>query len=188
VRKRALVSSIIEGMADDQRNREFVRLWTAHGQRVHAYIFTLLPNRADADELFQETGTLLWEKFDQFQLGSDFRAWACRVAWNKVRNFRQLRRHRVVLLSNESLDLLDETATARSDELDRQHRLLADCYAQLTTTDQELIDLRYTPGATVQLVAQQVGRSVEAIYKALARIRRLLFNCLQRTVDEEHKP
>lgn len=175
-------------MVDDQRNREFVRLWTAHGQRVHAYIFTLLPNRADADEVFQETGALLWEKFDQFQPGTNFRSWACRVALNKVRNFRQLRRHRVVLLSNESLDLLEQTAVARSDELDSQHRLLADCYAKLTSADRELIDLRYTPGATVRSVAQRVGRSVEAIYKALARIRRLLFDCIRSAIDEEGKP
>jgi RNA polymerase sigma-70 factor, ECF subfamily len=179
---------MLDGMTDDQRNREFVRLWTAHGQRVYAYILALLPNRADADELFQETGTTLWEKFDQFAPGSNFRSWACRVALNKVRNFRQLRRHRVALLSNESLDLVDQTAAANTNELDRQHQLLADCYGKLAATDRELIDLRYEPGATVKTVAYRVGRSVEAVYKALARIRRVLFDCVRNAIDEEGRP
>jgi RNA polymerase sigma-70 factor, ECF subfamily len=175
-------------MGDDQHNREFVRLWTAHGQRVYSYILTLLPNRADADEVFQETGTLLWEKFDQYQPGSNFRSWACRVALNKVRNFRQLRRHRVVLLSDESLDLIEQTTASRSSDLDSQYSLLADCYAKLTPTDRELIDLRYTPGLSVRGVAQQVGRSIDAIYKALARIHRLLFDCVHRALEAEDKP
>jgi RNA polymerase sigma-70 factor, ECF subfamily len=174
-------------MAEDLRNREFVRLWTAHGQRVYAYILALLPNRADADEMFQETGTTLWEKFDQFQSGSNFRSWACSVALNKVRNFRQLRRHRVVLLSNESLDAVDRMAVMRSDELDGQHQMLADCYAKLSPTDRELIDCRYEPEATVKTVSQRVGRSVDAVYKALARIHRSLFDCVRQAIDEEGK-
>jgi RNA polymerase sigma-70 factor, ECF subfamily len=174
-------------MTDVDRNREFVRLWTAHGQRVYAYILTLLPNRTDADELFQETGVTLWEKFDQFQLGSNFRSWAYRVAHNKVRSFRQLRRHRVTLLSNESIDLVAQTASIRSAELDRQHYILADCYAKLTSTDRHLIDLRYEPSATVKTVAYQVGRSVDAIYKALARVHRALFDCVRNAIDEESR-
>lgn len=174
-------------MVDNERNREFVRLWTAHGQRVYAYILTLLPNRADADDIFQETGTTLWEKFDEFQPGSNFRSWACRIAFNKVRSFRQLRRHRVTLLSNESLNLVAHITADKSHELDRQHQFLADCYAKLTPTDQQLIDLRYEPQATIKTVSHRVGRSVDAIYKALARIHRALFDCVRNAADEEGK-
>jgi RNA polymerase sigma-70 factor, ECF subfamily len=181
------VLGMMTGMVDNEQNREFVRLWTAHGQRVYAYILTLLPNRADADELFQETGATLWEKFDQFQSGSNFRSWACRIALNKVRNFRQLRQHRVTLLSNESLNLVAHVSTAQSHALDRQHQFLADCYAKLTPADQQLIDLRYEPSATVKTVSHRVGRSVDAIYKALARIHRALFDCVRNAADKEGK-
>jgi RNA polymerase sigma-70 factor (ECF subfamily) len=174
-------------MSDSLRNREFVQLWTAHGQRVYAYILTLLPNRADADDIFQETGTTLWERFDQFEPGTNFRAWACRTAWNKVRNFRQLRRHGVVLLSNESLDRLSQTIFSRSAELDGQHAVLADCYAKLSGRDRELIDLRYQPGVTVRKMAEQLGRSVDALYKQLARIHQTLFDCIRGLNDGEGK-
>lgn len=174
-------------MSDSGRNQEFVRLWTGNGQRVYAYILALLPNRADADEIFQETGMTLWEKFDEFEVGTNFRAWACRIAMNKVRNFRQLRRLGTVLLSNESLDRVGQTIMARSDELDSQHTLLADCYAQLSPRDRELIDLRYQPGVTIKDLARRLGRGIDAIYKSLARIHQLLFNCIRSAIDREGK-
>jgi RNA polymerase sigma-70 factor, ECF subfamily len=175
-------------MNDPLRNREFVQLWTAHGQRVYAYILTLLPNRTDADDIFQETGTTLWEKFDQFDVTTNFRAWACRTAWNKVRNFRQLRRHGTVLLSNEALERLSQTILAHSAELDGQHAIMADCYAKLSSRDRELIDLRYQPGVTVREIAKQLGRSADALYKHLSRVHQTLFDCICGVIDREGKP
>jgi len=46
-------------MRDSEQTAEFVRLWTVHGQRLYAYILTLVPNRADAQEIYQEVGITL---------------------------------------------------------------------------------------------------------------------------------
>jgi RNA polymerase sigma-70 factor, ECF subfamily len=181
------VPSTMADMTKEDRSREFARLWTAHGQRVYAYILTLLSNRADADEVFQDTAMTLWEKFERFDLTSNFRLWARGVAFNKVRNFRQLRRHNVRVLSNESLELVSQTTMVQATELDRQHEFLSDCYAELTSADRELIDLRYRPGATMKTVALEVGRSVDAIYKALARIHWMLFECVRNAVNREKR-
>ena len=67
---------------------EFVRLYTANSRRVYAYILTLLPNRTDAEDVFQDVGTLLWEKFGEFTPGSQFGAWACRIAYFKALKYR----------------------------------------------------------------------------------------------------
>ena len=66
------------------RHAQFLRLYTRHQHRILAYIYTLVPNRADAEDLLQDTAVLLWEKFAQFELGTDFIAWACRVAFLKI--------------------------------------------------------------------------------------------------------
>ncbi len=44
---------------------EFVSLWTVHARRVYAYIFSLVPNATDADDLLQETSLVLLTKFDE---------------------------------------------------------------------------------------------------------------------------
>lgn len=172
-------------MLNALQNRDFVRLWTAHGQRVYAYILTLVPQTADADEIFQDTGVTLWEKFDEFESGTNFKAWACRVALNKVRNFRQLRRHHMLHLGDAFIDLVDQTATARADVLDLQNKALADCFSRLAAKDQDLIQRRYQQGASVKGVAGAIGRSTDAVYKALARIHNTLLQCVTLAVRKE---
>lgn len=172
-------------MPDSSKTAEFVRLWTQHGQSVYAYLLTLSSNYADADEIYQDVGVTLWEKFDQFAPGTNFQAWARRVALNKVRNFRQLRRHSTVLCSPELLDAIDQTIEGEMETLSAQHRVFADCYSRLSPRHKDLIERRYQPGATPATVAQQLGRNVNAIYQALSRIHNALFDCVRRaTVGE----
>jgi RNA polymerase sigma-70 factor (ECF subfamily) len=68
--------------------------------------------------------------------------------------------------------------------LAERQRLLTDCVGQLRHEDRDLVERRYMQGATPQSVAQQVGRSLDAVYKALARIRRALADCVQRKLEE----
>jgi DNA-directed RNA polymerase specialized sigma24 family protein len=71
-------------MPDSLQTAEFVRLWTLHGQRIYAYLLALSSNYADADEIYQEVGMTLWQKFDQYTPETNFHAWARQVALYKV--------------------------------------------------------------------------------------------------------
>ncbi len=174
-------------MSKSSKTQEYVRLWTTYGQRVYAYILSLVANRADADEVFQEVSMTVWMKFDQFELGSNFRAWAYRIALNKVREFQRARRYLPVFLDSDLLEIVDRLTTERSEALDNQYRALADCLGKLHPRDRDLIERRYRVGATPKSVSQQVGRSVAAVYKALSRIHDALFDCMRRaTVMEEY--
>lgn len=167
-------------MQHQDRNREFVQLWTAHSHRVFAYILTLLPNEADAEEVLQETGVALWEKFDDYQSGTNFRAWACRFALNLVRNFRRRQSHRPVLFSDHFVTVIDRQTTAHSASLDEQSVALADCLTKLPNADRELLHQHYEQGESVKSLAQKADRSLDAVYKSLRRIHNLLFDCIRR--------
>ena len=65
-------------------SNEFVSLLTASQRRLYAFICTLVIDRTDADEVLQETNLALWEQAERFEAGTDFVAWACRVAHYKV--------------------------------------------------------------------------------------------------------
>jgi RNA polymerase sigma-70 factor, ECF subfamily len=172
-------------MHDSSQTAEFVRLWTLHGQSVYAYLLALTSNYADADEIYQDVGMTLWEKFDQFVLGTDFPAWARRVALNKVRSFRQLRRHGTILCSPELLDALDLTVAEEIETLTAQHKAFADCFERLPARHKELMRRRYQPGATPRSVAEQIGRNVNAVYQALSRIHNVLFDCVRKAAFRE---
>jgi RNA polymerase sigma-70 factor (ECF subfamily) len=55
----------------------------------------------------------------------------------------------------------------------------------LSRRDRDLLARRFAEGATTQSTADQVGRSVDAVYKALAKIRQALFECVTRALATE---
>ncbi len=51
------------------------------------YIYTLVHISTDSDDLLQQTNLLLWKKHLEYKLGTNFMAWACRIAFFNVQNF-----------------------------------------------------------------------------------------------------
>jgi RNA polymerase sigma-70 factor, ECF subfamily len=164
----------------------FLRLFLQHQRRLYAYILTLLPNRADADDLLQEATLVMWDKFDADDPPTEFAAWACRIAYFKILDFCKKRHRSRVVFSQAMLDRVAETAIEQATalQLDERREALADCLAKLRPPDRDLLARRFADGATTQSTAAQVGRSVDAVYKALGKIRQALFDCVTQTLTE----
>lgn len=162
----------------DAMQRRFLPLWTQHQRRIFAYIYTLIPHRSDAEDLLQETSITLWEKFEEFEPGTDFIAWACQVAYWKVRNARRKYARSPIIHDDDLLASISDKAIASQTILDQRHDALVQCLKMISKRDRELILSRYEADRTVKDVAQRTGRSVEAAYKALSRIRRVLLDCV----------
>jgi RNA polymerase sigma-70 factor (ECF subfamily) len=167
-----------------EKVRLFLRLFLQNERRLYAYILTLLPNRSDADDVLQEASLVMWDKFDAGQPPGDFAAWGCRIAYFKVLDFRKKCHRSRVLFSQALLERLAEAAAEpqAARQLDARREALADCVAKLSPRDRDLLARRFAEGATTQSTAAQVGRSVDAVYKALAKIRQSLFECVSRSL------
>ncbi len=167
--------------------KQFLRLFLQNERRLYAYVLTLLPNRTDADDVLQEASLVMWDKFDDERPPVDFVAWGCRIAYFKVLDFRKKLHRSRVLFSQELLDRVAETAVEQRGvlQLDERRLALNDCITKLSARDRELLTQRFTEGATTQSAAAAVGRSVDAVYKALAKIRQALFECVTHTLALE---
>src|SRR4051794_26496264 len=174
---------------DPAKVKLFLRLFLQNERRLYAYILTLLPHRADADDLLQEASLVMWDKFDDRHPPDDFAAWGCRIAYFKVLDFYKKGRRARVRFSQAMLERLAETAVeqAAALQLDERRDALAGCLEKLPPRDQDLLARRFAPGATTQSAAAAVGRSVDAVYKALAKIRQALFDCVTRTLVQERQ-
>ena len=172
------------------RDKLFLRLFLRNERRLYAYILTLLPNRADADDVLQEASLVMWDKFDASCPPADFAAWGCRIAYFKVLDFCKKSQRSRVRFSQEMLERLAETAVEHAGalRLDERREALADCVDKLPARDRELLSRRFADGATTQSAADEVGRSLDAVYKALARIRQALFDCVSRSLAREGTP
>jgi RNA polymerase sigma-70 factor (ECF subfamily) len=95
-----------------------------------------------------------------------------------------------VQFSQAMLDRVAETAVeqAAALQLDERRAALIACLEKLPPRDRDLMTRRLARGATTRSTAAQVGRSVEAVYKALAKIRLALFDCVTRTLAREGQP
>ena len=169
-------------MSDSERVNAFIRLFTANEPRLRGFAMSLIPNRADAEDVLQQANLVLWKKFDQFQLGTNFFAWASRIVYLESRDFRKRKLRSRVRFGNEFLEQVATEAAEMGDELGDRERLLGDCVDRLKADDRELLRMRYESDSEPAGIADTLGRSVEAIYTALSRVRRKLMDCVDRKI------
>ena len=80
---------------------EFASLLRHHQTQLFGYIYSLARDLDDADDLFQQTSLVLWDKFEQFDASRSFINWACGVARYEVLNFLRSRSRNRLYFSDE---------------------------------------------------------------------------------------
>ena len=163
---------------------EFVRLFSANSRRIYTYILTLLPNRSDAEDVFQDVSVVLWEKFPEFSPGTQFGAWACRIAYFKAIKLRARRANRARLFSEAAMESILVEMEEMDDSRDTEYRVLAECFAALPESDRRLLERRYAPNGSPREIAAVLGWSIKRIYKDLDRVRKVLIGCVTRKLAE----
>jgi len=167
-------SAADSGEAVDRQ--DFARQFSRDARRIYAFVMTLVFSHHDAEEVFQNTSVVLWNKFSEFRPGSNFFAWASRIAYLEVLDLRK-RRRGAAMISDEGLDVLASQARAMSDRTSARMDALEDCLGELAAADRELIRDRYYSQCPPKELAETRSRSLDSIYRALSRIhRRLLFD------------
>jgi RNA polymerase sigma-70 factor (ECF subfamily) len=106
----------------------------------------------------QAVSVAAWRKFDALTDSEGFGRWACVIARYEVLKFQRSRaRDRFVL---------DE-------------KLVEQCLNKLPGSRQDLLLQAYAPGCTVRAIAERLGRSEDALYQLLRRLRLELKQCVE---------
>ena len=71
----------------NDRHEEFVTLLTAAHDKLLGYLMSVLGRWHDAQDVLQSSSLLMWRKFETYESGSNFVAWASticltRPAWS----------------------------------------------------------------------------------------------------------
>jgi RNA polymerase sigma-70 factor (ECF subfamily) len=167
----------------------FVSLTVRYERRVRLFVSTLHPTSSDIDEILQEAWLVAWKKLDSFTYGEEqpdeeFVRWLCTIARFEVAKYR--RRHaKQPLLNDAVIEKLTVLQFDEADYFDARHDALLECIEKLRTRDRELVRRRYQGGSSAQDLANWLGRSVDAVYKSLNRIRKSLLACAKKTLERE---
>ena len=156
-----------------------MRLFTQNSRQVYAYICSLLPRLEEVDDVYQETSMKLWQNFDRYEPGTNFGAWATRVAYFQVMAYRKKRQSSKLEFSNEFIDAVALDASEGLVQREKERCLLQKCLGKLRPKDSQLIRCRYEMGQSIKALAVQIGRPVGGVYKSLSRIENALLDCVR---------
>lgn len=157
----------------------FLRLFLASERELLRYVMALAPRIDDAREIVQQTAVVLWEKFEQYDSSLPFTPWACRFALNVSKQWLARRqRWRAILEQNLAEQLLQRRAEMLP-EMDARLRHLDSCLEKLPGDQRAIVDGYYFRQLGIDLIAAETRRSVDALYKALQRIRKSLQDCIE---------
>ena len=167
-------------------DREYVDLLQDAHRELHAFILAMLQNRADADDVYQQTALVLWRKFSEYQPGTSFIAWAIRVAQFEIMNYVKARRRRKVFFNDGILEAVAANYQIESSEAQAARlEALAKCLDRLSPRDRTMLMQCYSVGSDYREIAAAAGKSLTAVYKAISRIRQALHYCIQKSLAAE---
>lgn len=169
--------------SDDEE--AFLRLFMAEQRTLLRFILRYVPSVADARDVLQETLVTLWAKRAEFDATREFLPWACGIARFKVREFWRKRPRWEAFAHDDIMALLDQRREELGPELSLRLEKLRECVAKLPPEHRATLDRYYREDEPVETLALREGRSADAIYKTLQRIRHSLLECIERGLRAE---
>jgi RNA polymerase sigma-70 factor, ECF subfamily len=166
-------------------HRRFSSEFVRSQHRVFGYIVSLVANRSDAEEIFQQVCLILWEKWNQYDASRPFISWACGIALNVVRNHRRKMVGTPQLLDGQLLNQIAETYERHETWLDKRRQALENCLSKLSQDQRSIVDSAYFRQQSIIDVAAKLGLTPAAATMRLQRIRRSLFECINRAMALE---
>jgi RNA polymerase sigma-70 factor (ECF subfamily) len=165
-----------DGPAGGDAPARVQQLFIRHQGIIKAFILSLQPGFADADDVLQETFLVVTRRAADYREGSNFTAWACAIARFKL--FEARRRATSPTLTEEALAALCDDAP---DEAFLQERLpaLRECLRRLAPRARELVWLRYHSELASETIARQLEWKEPAVRVALSKARAFLRDCVQ---------
>jgi RNA polymerase sigma-70 factor (ECF subfamily) len=175
----------VENFNGENNTEEFLRLLVPIQGKLYAYILSRWPNRIDADDIMQETVATIWKKFNSYESGTDFQAWAITIAKFNVMSFRKKNKNNLIQFNDEVMQVLDCQTNNFFKLLDNRLSALSNCVKKLNKEDKKMLEMKYLNEFPVKYIANRFDITSRAVYKSLSRIHNALMQCIRRSLTEE---
>lgn len=158
----------------------FNELFLRRQKDIFAYVLTLVPDRNDAEDVYQQTCLALLQKQAEFDPGREFFPWACGFALNEVRRFRRAHGRERTHLDDAVIESLASVQFKSEGQMESQLALLMDCLAELSLEKRQVLMQSYSYHGGLKDLASRLCIEPDTLYKRLERIRKMLFECMQK--------
>ncbi len=174
------MSSSHNGEKDRDRQEAFLELFLAHQDDIRAVLGGLVRDRNACEDVFQDVSLTLWRTFDRYDPRRPFGAWARGIAVRKAFQYFDRVRRQGPTLAPEAAEAVLEVFNEIRDESVERRQALRICIEKLPGRSRRLLRLRYDEELKLKEVAARMSRKLDAVHKALSRIRDALRRCVER--------
>ena len=174
---------LVEGIRRSSE-ADFNELYDRYFQRVYSFAFARLRNRADAEEVVQESFTAVFRSIDAYRGQSTLVCWIYGIAKNNVNN--HLRRAKLHELRLERAEpgmvlgaaSLDASTPEEQLSLQRYQESVSKLLASVAGWQSEVFWLRHMENLTIGEISERVKRSNDAVRSSLYRVKRMLIEAV----------
>lgn len=157
----------------------FVALLTGHQVLLRNFVGSLIPAIDVRADIVQEINILLWEKRANFELETNFKAWAFAVArYVIMNNQKRFRRGKRLIFSSEVVEALADQFEELDPEPDERMDALRDCMSRLRDEHQRLLLACHAERGSIERAAEERGQPAVTIRSILLRLRGRLRKCI----------
>jgi RNA polymerase sigma-70 factor (ECF subfamily) len=170
---------LIEGI---QRGSEahFTHLYERYFQRIYSFVYLRMRNRADAEEVVQETFTAVYRSIDAYRGQSSLAAWIYGIAKNTVNNYIRRARAQTQRVEKAEAELtraqqnLDACTPEEHLNLRRCEEALRESLESVGEWHAEAFVLRHFEDLPIDEIARRLSRSNDAVRSSLYRMKKML--------------
>jgi len=177
-------SSLVPGPKTEQ----FLKLLGAHERNLFAYVYALAPNWQDAEEVMQRVRIRIWQQFDQYDVEKPFDAWARAIAYYLVLAYRKEKKRQREFFSERVLEAIGQQFDTHLHGASERRDALLNCLNKLDERKRELVTKYYASAReTSEAIAAMLSMTPNALRQSLFRIRKVLLECVERTMQAESR-
>lgn len=161
---------------------DFADQMAAHQARLESFIRSVTGDADAARDILQETNVVLLKKARDYQSGTNFAAWAFRVARFEIMTWRRKAGRSRLTFDDDLIAQMAEVAEHQDEFYLNRVDALKHCLLKLPERQQSMIRRRYLEEWSVADLARETGDNANAISQLLFRARQNLLNCMERAL------
>ena len=169
----------------NERVTAFLQLLNAVEVDIQAFLFSIVPNRSDVQDICQELRLRLWQQFEEYDPSKEFGAWARTIAIYLVMAHRKKTLRVKALPLNELLlsNLAEKFSTSQDQHSDRRAAMDL-CLEELSESRRKVLMRYYSGHESLGQIAERIGTTYTALQRKLHRIRTSLFDCISQKIKK----
>jgi RNA polymerase sigma-70 factor, ECF subfamily len=166
-------------------NDVFATCYSRHHLALLRYVLTLVPDRAQAEDIVQETARALWQKAAHYDPARPFLPWARKFAYLEVLKARRREGIKRKFFSDALVETLAEECPAVDEFFEARRAALGACLGKLDDSSRQLLSDRYANQGNITDMAAQRRATPNSLYITLHRIRLRLLECIEHSLKKE---